>query len=217
MAQLSHARACDSCAIHWIEMRGLVIWGLGGHGRVVLDTARAMNVFDQIAFHDDDPGDGTAPISQLSEAGFEEFIIAIGTNSVRSLRFNDASRAGLRPAICVHPTAWISPDACIGAGTVVLARAVVQSNAQIGKNCIINTGAIVEHDCIIGDHTHLSPSTTLGGAVCIGESVHMGIGTIALPGSRIGDRTVIGAGAVVLREIPADVIAMGVPARIRVK
>jgi sugar O-acyltransferase (sialic acid O-acetyltransferase NeuD family) len=198
-------------------MRRLVIWGCGGHARVVLDAARAMNVFDKIAFHDDDPATATASVAQLSEEGFEEFIIAIGTNAVRALRFDEALQAGLRPAICVHPTAWISPDALIGVGTVVMARAVVQPNARIGKNCIINTGAIVEHDCVIGDHTHLSPSVTLGGRVSIGQYVHMGIGAIALPGSRIGDRSIIGAGAVVLREIPADTTAIGVPARIRVK
>jgi sugar O-acyltransferase (sialic acid O-acetyltransferase NeuD family) len=198
-------------------MRSLVIWGCGGHARVVLDAARAMNVFDRTAFHDDDPAIATPSISHLSQAGFEEFIIAIGTNSTRALRFDEALRAGLRPAICVHPTAWISPGALIGPGTVVMARAVVQSNVRIGKDCIINTGAIVEHDCIIGDHTHLSPSVTLGGAASIGEYVHMGIGAIALPGARVGDRTVIGAGAVVLRAIPADVTAVGVPARIQVK
>jgi sugar O-acyltransferase (sialic acid O-acetyltransferase NeuD family) len=194
-----------------------VIWGCGGHARVVHDVARAMNVFDQTAFHDDDPATATLSVSQLSQAGFEEFIIAIGANSTRASRFDEALRAGLRPAVCVHPTAWVSPDASIGVGTVIMARAVVQSNARVGKNCIINTGAIVEHDCTIGDHTHLSPSATLGGAVIVGEYVHMGIGAIALPGSCIGDRAVIGAGAVVLREIPADVTAVGVPARIQVK
>lgn len=198
-------------------MKGLVIWGCGGHARVVADAARAMNVFDQTAFHDDDPATATPSIAELSQAGFEEFIIAIGNNPIRALRFNEGLRTGLRPAICVHPTAWISPDASIGVGTVVMARAVIQSKARIGKNCIINTGAIVEHDCVIGDHTHLSPSTTLGGAVTVGEYVHMGIGAIAIPGSRIGDRTVIGAGAVVLREIPSDVTAFGVPARVQAK
>jgi sugar O-acyltransferase (sialic acid O-acetyltransferase NeuD family) len=196
-------------------MRGLMIWGCGGHARVVLDAARAMNAFDQFVFHDDDPATATPSILELSQAGFEEFIIAIGNNSARALRFDDALRAGLRPVVCVHPTVWISPDASVGAGTVVMARAVVQSKARIGRNCIINTGAIVEHDCAIGDHTHLSPSVTLGGAVTIGEYVHMGIGAMAIPGVRIGDRSIIGAGAVVLREIPPDVTAVGVPARIR--
>jgi sugar O-acyltransferase (sialic acid O-acetyltransferase NeuD family) len=198
-------------------MRRLVIWGCGGHARVILDAAVAMNVFDQTAFHDDDPATATPSVSQLRDAGFEEFIIAIGVNSVRALRFEEALQSGLRPAVCVHPTAWISPSASIGAGTIVMARAVVQANARIGKNCIINTAAIIEHDCVIGDHTHLSPSVTLGGTVSVGEYVHMGIGAIAIPGSRIGDRSVIGAGAVVLREIPADVTAVGVPARILVK
>jgi sugar O-acyltransferase (sialic acid O-acetyltransferase NeuD family) len=198
-------------------MKGLVIWGCGGHARVVYDVARAMKVFDETAFHDDDPGAGTLSIAELTEAGFEEFIIAIGTNLVRAGRFGEALEAGLRPAVCIHPTAWVSPEACIGAGSVIMARAVVQSRARVGRNCIINTGAIVEHDCVIGDHAHLSPSTTLGGAVRVGEYVHMGIGAVAIPGTVIGDRSVIGAGAVVVREVPADVTAMGVPARVRVK
>lgn len=198
-------------------MKRLVIWGCGGHARVVLDAALSMNLFDQTAFYDDDPAAGTPSISQLSERGFGDFIVAIGNNAVRALRFDEGIRAGLRPAICVHPTAWISPAASIGAGTVVMARAVIQSNARIGRNCIVNTGAVVEHDCVVGDHTHLSPSVTLGGAVTVGEYVHMGIGAIAIPGARVGDRSVIGAGAVVLRKIPADVTAIGVPARILVK
>jgi acetyltransferase EpsM len=176
-----------------------------------------MNVFDRIAFHDDDAAKETLSISQLREAGFEEFIVAIGANSTRAQRFDDALRAGLRPATLVHPMASVSPATSIGVGTVVMAKAVVQSNVRVGKNCLINAGAIVDHDCVVGDHTHLSPSATLGGAASVGEYVLMGIGAIALPGARIGDRTVIGAGAVVLRAIPADVTAVGVPARIQVK
>lgn len=195
-------------------MKGLVIWGCGGHARVILDAATAMNAFDRIAFHDDDPATGTPSIAELIASGFTEFIVGIGNNSVRASCFEKACRAGLHPAVCIHPSAWISPSASIGAGTVVMARVVIQANARIGQNCIINTGTIVEHDCTVGDHTHLSPSVTLGGAVAVGEYVHMGIGAIAIPGSRIGDCTVVGAGAVVLKELPPGVTAFGVPARI---
>jgi sugar O-acyltransferase (sialic acid O-acetyltransferase NeuD family) len=198
-------------------MRGLVIWGCGGHARVVLDAVRAMNVFDRTAFYDDDPARATPSLAQLLEAGFQEFLIAIGTNSVRARCFDEAIAVGLQGAVCVHPTAWISPDARIGAGSVAMARAVIQSRASIGKNCIINTGAIIEHDCVVGDHSHLSPATTLGGAVRVGEFVHMGIGAIAIPGVIIGDRSVVGAGGVVIREVRADATAVGVPARVREK
>jgi acetyltransferase EpsM len=198
-------------------MRGLVIWGCGGHARVVLDAVRAMSAFDKTAFYDDDPALATPSLTHLMEAGFGEFVIAIGTNSIRARCFEEAIAAGLRPAVCVHPAAWVSPEATIGAGSVAMARTVIQSGASIGKNCIINTGAIVEHDCVVGNHSHLSPAATLGGAVKVGEFVHMGIGAIAIPGVVIGDRSVIGAGAVVLREVPADVTAVGVPARVRGK
>jgi acetyltransferase-like isoleucine patch superfamily enzyme len=70
---------------------------------------------------------------------------------------------------------------------------------------------------VVGDHSHLSPATTLGGAVRVGEFVHMGIGAIAIPGVIIGDRSVVGAGGVVIREVRADATAVGVPARVREK
>jgi len=116
-----------------------------------------MNVFDRTAFHDDDPATATPSISQLSQAGFEEFIIAIGTNATRASRFDEALRSGLRPAICVHQRLGSLPTHLSVLETVVMARAVVQSNARIGGTVLLTLARLVEHDCIIGDHTHPVP------------------------------------------------------------
>lgn len=50
--------------------------------------------------------------------------------------------------------------------------------------------------------------------VTVGEQVWIGAGALILPGVTIGDRSVIGAGSVVTRDIPADVLAVGNPARV---
>jgi UDP-perosamine 4-acetyltransferase len=200
-------------------MSQLLLWGAGGHGRVVLDIARAMNQFDSIAFVDDDPrragGEfcGCPVFPTLDQAGHGAVVIAIGSNQARALCAAMARESGLEPATLVHPSAIISPSARLGAGTVVMPRAVVNAGAVIGDNCIINTAAVVEHDCRIGDHVHLSPGVVLGGAVTVDSFVHMGLGSIALPGSVIEACAVVGAGAVVLRAVPRGETVVGVPAR----
>ena len=203
--------------------RRLVVWGSGGHGRVVFDVAAAMNCFESLAFYDDagEPGrvvSGveviTGGVERLRGLGFKELVVAIGLNEVRARCHSEANAAGLEMATCIHPTAWVSPFATIGAGTVVMPRVVVQSGASVGVDCILNTGVLVEHDCLIGDHAHLSPGVVLGGDVSVGMFAHVGTGAIAIPGARIGARATIGAGAVVRGSIPPSVTAVGVPARI---
>lgn len=203
--------------------KNLLIWGAGGHGRVVLDIARSMGDFGHIAFFDNRIGlpAQLAGLDVLSgdlcgvwQLGFDMFIVAIGPNMVRAERFREALEAGLEPATCIHSTAWISPGAVIGRGTVVMPRVVIQTDSRVGEDCIVNTGAIVEHDCIVGDHVHLSPGVTLCGNVMIGPFAHLGASVTAIPGATVGDGAVVGAGAVVLGEIPRGATAVGVPARV---
>ena len=113
----------------------------------------------------------------------------------------------------IHPTAWISPTATLGAGTVALPRVVVHTEARVGRGVILNTGCIVEHECIVGDFAHVSPAATLGGGALVGRRSHIGIGATVLHLARVGDDCVVGGGAVVLKELASGLTAVGVPAR----
>jgi UDP-N-acetylbacillosamine N-acetyltransferase len=206
-------------------MSKLLLWGSGGHGKVVLDIARALGKYSEIAFLDDDAAcvgkecsgceilGSLGELDSLTSHGFDAIVIAIGANQARARCFELARLRGWALPTMLHPTAVVSPSARLGAGTVVLPRAVVNAGAVIGENCIINTSAVVEHDCRIGDHVHLSPGVLLGGTVTIQSFVHLGLGAIALPGSTIGERAVVGAGAVVLHSVPFGETVVGVPAR----
>jgi acetyltransferase EpsM len=206
-------------------MKKLILWGAGGHGKVVLDIAMAMGAFSGYAFVDDDPARAGGefcgrPVFPTLESALRaaspdgaSVVIAIGSNAARATCAGMARERGHELAVLVHPTAIISPSARVGAGTVVMPRAVVNAGAEIGENCIINTAAVVEHDCRVGDHAHLSPGVLLGGAVTVEPLVHLGLGAIALPGSVIEARAVVGAGAVVLRGVPRGETVVGVPAR----
>lgn len=207
-------------------MRKLIIWGAGGHGKVVLDIARATGLFSEIVFVDDScasPGGSFCDCELLpSSQGFETlkarghscFVVAIGNNRVRARCFQEGIDRGLDLAAVIHPSAIVSASARIGRGTVVMPRVVVNADAVIGHNCILNTAVIVEHDCHIGDHVHLAPGVVLGGNVTVEPFSLLGIGTIAVPGTRIGEGAIVGAGAVILDNVPPGATSVGVPAKV---
>jgi sugar O-acyltransferase (sialic acid O-acetyltransferase NeuD family) len=202
----------------------LLIWGAGGHGKVAADTAMAMGSYSELAFIDDDPARHGMrvlglPVLGASEklAGLlsdrDELFIAIGDNSVRTDAWRRVQPLDPRLATLLHPLATVSRFAHVGKGTLVMPRVVINAGARIGTHCIVNTGAIVEHDCVVEDYVHLSPAVTIGGEARIEEAAHLGIGAIVLPGVRIARCAVVGAGSVVLHDLPAGIVAVGVPAR----
>ena len=97
---------------------------------------------------------------------------------------------------------------------MVCAGAIVLPRATLGRGVLVNTKASVDHDCLIGDFVNIAPAATLGGDVQVGAETFVGPGATVAAGIRIGTRAMIGAGAVVLRDLPDDVTAWGVPARI---
>lgn len=197
------------------------IYGAGGHGRVVADAARASDEFVPLGFVDDNPPGPRVddlPVLRpsdpqwLAEGSFA-FVVAIGENCTRARVFRQLLARGGRPVTVVHPAATVSPRARVGTGTVVFAGVVVNPGVVVGDNCILNTACSVDHDCRIGDHAHLCPGVRLAGAVEVGEGVMAGTGAVVIPSRRIGPWAMVGAGAVVLRDVPPARVAIGNPAR----
>ena len=202
--------------------RHLLIWGVGGHAKVVLDTALCCGEYDAISFVDDafDPLATEFcgfPVlgrpDNLRRHRGESFLIAIGNNRSRRRCFDRALEYGLVPAILAHPAATVARSAAIGRGTLVMPGVVVNSHAVVGDNCILNTGAIIEHDCRIGDDVHISPRAVLGGRAVVECLAQVGIGAVLLPDAIVGVGAVVGGGAVVLKEAPAHCTVVGVPAK----
>ena len=117
-------------------------------------------------------------------------------------------------ATLVHPMAAVSELAELQPGVVVMAQAVVHPDAVVGRGAIVNTGAIVEHDCRVGAFARVSPGSVMGGAATLGEGAELGMGASLLPLVHVGAHSIVGAGAAVVRNIPGNVVAVGVPARV---
>jgi len=196
------------------------ILGASGHAKVVASCLVAYGSGIRGFYDDDDSKQGQqilgypvlGPISACGTTADVVAIFGIGSNKTR-MDLNRL-RALQSWATAIHPTAWLDPSVHVGQGTVVFAGAIVQPGAKIGKHCILNTGCTVDHDCILEDYVHLAPGVHLAGNVFIGEGAFLGIGTKAIPGVRIGRWAQIGAGGIVVGDIPAHVLAAGVPARV---
>ncbi len=198
----------------------IIVVGGGGHSKVVISTLTELDIKIR-GIYDDDPrkkGEeiGNArivgAISDIDQSIRQKAVIAIGDNRTRSAMDKRINSCNWVTAI--HPRAYVHPSVIIGEGTVIFAGAVIQSGTVIGKHCIINTSAAIDHDCVIGDYSHIGPGVCLAGNVNVGEGAFLGIGAVAIMGTTVGNRAIVGAGGVVIGDIPDDVTAVGVPAKI---
>ena len=191
------------------------IYGAGGHGKVVWDAMQKSKVECQ-GFIDDQILKQwiNLPVftsSLLNDIKDIELHIALGNCKIReeiAKKFQS-----LKFISIYHPDATISTRAKIEVGTFLAAGSIIGPDAKIGKHCIINHHAVVDHDCSIDDFCHIAPHVTLGGGVNVGQGVLIGSGAIVLPGIKISDYAIIGAGSVVTSDIASGVTVLGNPAR----
>jgi sugar O-acyltransferase (sialic acid O-acetyltransferase NeuD family) len=204
-------------------MEKLWIIGAGGHAKVVIDAARASGCFEPVGVLDDDPARrettvlgvrvrGAIRPDAAGRFGIERAVIAIGSNRIRA-EIAARLEGCFSWATIVHPAAVLGTGVEVGLGSVVFAGAILQPDTTIGRHVIINTACSIDHDGSVGDFAHVAPGVHLAGGVRLGEGSFLGIGACALPGSVIGDWATVGAGGVVTSNIPAGVVAKGVPAR----
>lgn len=201
----------------------IVIIGAGGQARVVYEVLKYTKGIEVVAFVDVTKGKNAflglpvvteGDIPRLMDEGVKGFIVAIGNNKVRAMRFDEFLSRGLEPINAIHPTAHIAHDVEIGNGVLISPGATIITGSKIGNNVIINTGVIVEHENIIEDHANISSGTSMAGKVTVKEGTFIGMGCAVAPELTIGKNVVVGAGTVVLKDVPDNVTVVGSPARI---
>jgi len=148
-----------------------------------------------------------------SLAATHKAVCGLGT-TLRAPLIAQARDQGFEFTSIIHPTARVSSRAMIGAGSIVSAGSIISAHTVIGEHVVINRGALLGHHIQIADYTNIGPGANIGGGCQIGAGVYVGIGATVIDHLQIGPVTVIGGGAVVTRDLPARVLAVGVPARI---
>lgn len=203
--------------------RVLAIYGGGGHGKVVADTAERTGEWNEIVFFDDAYpektycgrwniiGKGGDLYSQLSF--YEGVIVAVGSNKTRLAITEKLISEGALVVSIIDPTAVISKYAEINIGSVVFANTCINVDCFLGIAVIVNTGAVLEHDCNIGQGAHISPNATLGGGVIVGECGWVGINASVRQLVNMGAHCIVGAGSVVVSDVSDFDIVTGCPAK----
>ena len=194
----------------------MLIYGAGGHARVILSMLLARNTPVHAIFDDDPFKKECCEVRVMSPYNCElfpdeEIIVAIGDNYNRRVLVEKVKH---KFGHFIHSSAFVAGTMQLGIGTVVFQNAVIQTSTRIGTHVIINTAAILEHDCILENFVHIGPGSTLCGNVSIGENTLIGAGTVVIPGISIGKNCVVGAGSVVIRDIADGNVVCGNPGRV---
>lgn len=203
----------------------IVVWGASGHALVVADIIRLEGRFEIAGFLDDEHPErvgtpfcnsivlgGREELAALADQGIRNMVIAFGDCRARLAAAAMAIEAGFSLQEAVHPRAVVASGVSIGPGTTVMAGAAINPGAVVGQNVIVNTNATIEHECMLEDGVHVCPRAVLGGQVRAGRAAWIGIGATVREKITIGAHAVVGAGAVVIRNVPDFAVAYGVPA-----
>ena len=214
-----------------IGATSLVVVGGGEHARVVVEAARSRpDRWRVLAFADPDPASRLARLEPgLENIGDDEALRAWFARRRHDpahliLGVGGGTRPGGRSAVVagfggaewatvVHAAATVSPSSVLAPGAFIGAAAVVQAGASISRHAIVNSGAILEHDVRLGEFSHVGPGAAVGGGTEIGVGVFVGLGARIRDHVAIGDGARIGMGAVVVGDVAAGEVVVGVPAR----
>jgi UDP-perosamine 4-acetyltransferase len=202
---------------------GVVVIGAGGHAKVCIEIFQAMGEVVSFCVGGADSPQycigipvlhGDENLGALRSQGYHRTFIALGPNKLRKRLSEKAVDLGYELVNAISPYAAISPTCKIGRGVAVMAGAVINSEAVIGDLAIINTGATIDHDCRIGRSVHIGPQCALAGNVFVDDHSFLGVGCRVIPGIKIGNNTIVGAGSVVISDIESNKTAVGIPAKV---
>jgi sugar O-acyltransferase (sialic acid O-acetyltransferase NeuD family) len=207
--------------------RPVVLYGAGGHGREITALIGRLCAegadWELKGWLSDEAASWGRTIAGLPVLGDGEWlrghpgmavVVAIGAPRTRQTLVRRIE--GFNPSFpaLIDPRALTMPRSVVGQGSVVMAGAILSVDTTVGEFCSVNLRCTINHDCRLGDYATLGPGTALTGDVTLDEGVEIGAGGTCIPGVSVGAWSMIGAGAVVISNLPANCTAVGVPARI---
>lgn len=210
-------------------MEKIIIFGAGAQAKYILETSSLLEEYQVECIIETDGNQDRIGkriygvktfawddklISSLRNGGIGKAIVAHGNNSIKEQLYLKAINEGFDLINVIHPRSIIATTAVIGRNVIINASAIVQPYARVGNGVMVHAGVIIDHDCVIEDFVNLSPGATLAGGVHVKKRAYIFTGALIIPQKVIGVDSVVGAGAVVIRDVPDEVTVVGNPARV---
>nr|WP_198423639.1 NeuD/PglB/VioB family sugar acetyltransferase [Microlunatus antarcticus] len=206
----------------------MILVAASGLAREVLAAlAEAPSGFEVRGLLDDAPNlagttVGGAPVLGTVEAAAEHpdarFLVCAGRGASRAAIVDRLAALGIdgdRFATFVHPRASVPRTCRIGCGSVLLAGTVLTTDVGVGRHVVVMPNVTLTHDDKVGDFATLCAGVSLGGHVVVEPYAYLGMSSSVREHTTVGARSVLGMGAVLLSDLPADQTWTGVPARPR--
>ena len=122
----------------------------------------------------------------------------------------------------IEPGATIREQVTIGKNAVIMMGAVINIGAIIGEGSMIDMGASLGGRATVGKNCHIGAGAVLAGViepasakpVVVDDGVLIGANAVVIEGVHIGENAVVAAGAVVVDDVPANMVVAGCPARV---
>lgn len=204
-----------------------VIIGAGTYGEVYLAYLQEAKI-DIVGFVDDDPKfkgksvRGVPVIGQIADLenlrdnhGIEAVYCPLGNNKLRVKFLEKARSLGLKTPNFIHRSVIISPHVTLGEGVYILLGTTIMPHTIIKDFVMISMGVHLAHHCVLEKGTFLSTGCNFGASIIAHKYSYCGISSTIMTGlHELGEDCMIGAGAVVIRDVPAKAVMTGVPAKV---
>lgn len=208
-------------------MKNLFIIGARGFGREVYNTAvESVGYGEEFVvkgFLDDksDALDGYADYPSIIDSvenytpePDDVFICALGEVKYKKKYIDILSKHNPEYINIIHKDAIVGKNSILGKGCVVSTGVRISCDVKIGNFVTINDYAVIGHDAVVGDYCHLNSYSFMGGYSELANDVTIHTGSIITPHIKVGEGSLIGAGAVVLRNVKLGCTMIGNPAKV---
>ncbi len=208
-----------------------VFWGGTGHAKALREAissndsqGNVLMIFDNNAalsspFEDVPVGYGIESLNDWCKRNNPEDVIGVAAiagwrGTDRLLIRAQLQNKGFQSEAIIHSSARVAKTADVGDHVHLMINSTICTDVILCDGVIVNSASIVDHETTVGEGTHISAGVNVGANVSIGKCAFVGIGATVMSWLRIGDDSFIGAGAVVIRDVPKRAVVWGVPAKI---